>query len=117
IGILAIVYVPGLGVAKKGATRWINLNIPGLGDLSVQPSEIVKWGIVLLVAWYAAAMTGGGAEKIRRFWHGHVPVLAALGIVAGFMVLEDLGTAILISMVVVFMLIAAGVSVWRFAAF
>ncbi len=106
----AAVYVPGLGMAKKGATRWINLQIPGIGDLSVQPSELAKWGMIALVAWYAAKMGRG----IRPLWKGHLPILTALAIVAGFMVLEDLGTAILIALVTVIMLVAAGVSVWRF---
>jgi len=112
LAVLAAVYVPGLGVSKKGATRWLGLNLPGLGDLSVQPSEIVKWGAVLLTAVYAASM----GDRIKPFFKGHLPLLIALGAVVGFMVIEDLGTAILITAVAAIMLLAAGVSIWKFIA-
>ncbi|MGQ0628617.1 MAG: FtsW/RodA/SpoVE family cell cycle protein [Phycisphaerales bacterium] len=109
--LLLIVYLPGLGLAKKGASRWIKLDLPGLGDLSIQPSELVKWGMLILVAGYVATM----GPSLRRFLHGHLPILCGLALVAGVMALEDLGTAILITLVVVAMLIAGGVSIWRFA--
>jgi rod shape determining protein RodA len=43
--------VPGLGVTAMGATRWLNL-----GFTRMQPSEIMKIGLVLALArWYHGA--------------------------------------------------------------
>jgi cell division protein FtsW len=51
--LLALVYAPVIGKEVNGANRWIRLPVPGLGDaLSVQPSEIVKWGMIGAIAWY-----------------------------------------------------------------
>ena len=43
--LLAAVFVPGLGVENYGATRWI-----GIGPVTIQPSEIAKYGFVLFAA-------------------------------------------------------------------
>lgn len=45
--LLALVFVPGLGIENYGARRWINLFI-----FSFQPSEIAKFAFVLFCAWY-----------------------------------------------------------------
>lgn len=112
--VCALVYVPGLSYEINGARRWLRLPVPGLGDaLSVQPSEIAKWACVGLMAWYAAAMTG----SMRRFTAGLVPALAAVGAVCAFLVLEDLGTAVLIASVAGLVLLAGGANVWHFLAF
>lgn len=107
----ALVYVPGLGRNVNGAHRWLNLPVPGLGDaLSVQPSEIAKWVLVVVVAWYGAACTA----RLPKFWLGLMPPLAVAGMVAAFIVLEDLGTGVLIGAVAGVMLLAAGARLWQF---
>lgn len=40
--ILALTFIPGLGVEVKGAHRWLNL-----GGLSLQPGEIIKFTLIL----------------------------------------------------------------------
>lgn len=110
--VLALVYVPGIGQAKNGSHRW--LVIPGLGDgLSVQPSEIAKWGMLLLIAWYCAAR----ATSMRSFFFGLVPALIAIGAVAGFIIIEDLGTGLLLTMACSLLLIAGGARIWHFLMF
>ena len=47
IGLLATVFVPGLGISKYGARNWI-----GIGDFSFQPMELVKIIFVFFVAIY-----------------------------------------------------------------
>ncbi len=47
IALLALVYVPGLGMSSYGATRWISL-----GFVTFQPSEIAKFGLVIFLAGY-----------------------------------------------------------------
>lgn len=50
IGVAALIGVLVLGVGAKGAQRWLAL--PGLPRF--QPSELVKLGLPLTVAWYMA---------------------------------------------------------------
>lgn len=47
--LLALVFVPGVGVTNYGATRWI-----GFGGVTIQPSEIAKYAYALFVAAYFA---------------------------------------------------------------
>lgn len=107
--ILATVYMPGIARARNGSHRWINLHAPGLD--SVQPSELAKWGLVLLLAWYGAR----SAQRMKSFWLGLVPGLAAAGLIAAIVVVEDLGTGALLGMTAVVMLLAAGGRLWQLA--
>ena len=110
--VCALVYVPGLSREVNGSNRWLRL--PGLGtELSLQPSELAKWGLVVVIAWYGAAR----ARVLHEFWAGLVPALLAVGAVAGFIIVEDLGTGTLIAAVACLMLLAAGARVWHFAMF
>jgi cell division protein FtsW len=112
--VCALVYVPGLSREINGARRWLRLSLPGLGDtLSVQPSEIAKWAMVGLMAWYGAAR----APHLHRFWTGLVPALAVVGVVCAFIVMEDLGTGALIAAVAGVVLLAAGARLWHFMLF
>ncbi|MFO0861018.1 MAG: FtsW/RodA/SpoVE family cell cycle protein [Phycisphaerales bacterium] len=110
--VLALVYLPGIGQAKNGSHRWIN--IPGLGEgLSAQPSEIAKWGMLMLIAWYCAVR----GPQMKSFFKGLMPALMAIGIVAGFIVIEDLGTGLLITTACCVLLIAGGARFWHFLMF
>lgn len=115
IGICALAYVPGIASPRKGAHRWIA--VPGMGGgeggLSMQPSEIAKWGLALLVAWYAAVR----GPHLARFATGLIPVLIVVGAVAGFVVIEDLGTGVLIAAVACVVLLAGGARLWQFMLF
>jgi cell division protein FtsW len=106
-------FVPGLGRPVNGSHRWLYIPLPGLGELSVQPSEIAKWGLVALLAWYGAVH----AHAMASFKRGLFPALLALGLVAGAVVKEDLGTGLLIACAGCLILIAAGARVWQFLTF
>ncbi|MEM9065546.1 MAG: FtsW/RodA/SpoVE family cell cycle protein [Planctomycetota bacterium] len=109
LSVVLLVYVPGLSRTVNGATRWIS--VPGLG--SVQPSEIAKWAVPVLIAWYGVRR----AHVAKRFWIGTLPALLGIGLIAGAVVLEDLGTGLLIGVAGVLVLLAAGtplkhIAVW-----
>jgi cell division protein FtsW len=106
---LATVYVPVIGREINGSHRWLEVKLPAVGKVSLQPSEIAKWGMVVLLAWYA---TRAGA-RMGRFWSGLLPALAAAGVIAGFIVLEDLGTGVLIGAVAAIVLLAGGARWWH----
>ncbi|MCA9291998.1 MAG: cell division protein FtsW [Phycisphaerales bacterium] len=103
--ILAIVvtaiaaYVPGIGVTVNGANRWV-----GFGPLRFQASEIAKWGVPIILAWWCARHAG----SLHRFGRGLIPPLVLIGLVFLLNFTEDLGTSLLISAVGVAMLLAGG---------
>jgi cell division protein FtsW len=53
---------------------------------------------------------------LSAFWKGLVPALIAIGALAGFVVVEDLGTGALIGAVSALLLLAGGAKWWHFAA-
>ena len=108
VGIMSLVYMPGIGKTVNGANRWIA--VPGAG-FSFQPSEIAKWGMCLLVAWYGARR----GSALASLFTGLLPALIGVGAVAGFIILEDLGTGVLVGSVACLVLIAAGARFWHFA--
>lgn len=63
--LLAMVFIPGIGVTNYGATRWI-----GFGGLTLQPSEIAKYALVL----FAAAHFSKNYNKVKTV-KGVLPVL------------------------------------------
>jgi cell division protein FtsW len=115
VGLLLLVYVPGIARVEKGSARWLNLHIPGLE--SVQPSEIVKWAIIVLVAWYAARLASYKENKLRNLFSGLLPVCLCAGLIAGVVILEDLGTGALMIVAVGVVLLAAGARWMHFAMF
>tara|TARA_R110000782_G_scaffold45706_12_gene101389 strand:+ start:7147 stop:8472 length:1326 start_codon:yes stop_codon:yes gene_type:complete len=115
IGTLSLVYIPGIKREVNGAARWINLHLPGLE--SVQPSELAKWGLVILISVYAARLATRADNHMRRFAKGLLPACLCVGVVAGFVVLEDLGTGVLMVTAASIVLLAAGARLWHFAFF
>ena len=104
VGVLGLVYIPGLSREMNASHRWIEITAPGFGEVSIQPSEIVKWAMVGLVAWCGAA----AGDRLGRFWTGFLPALVAVGLVAVVIMKEDLGTAVLVAGVAGVVLLAAG---------
>ena len=110
-GLCLLAYAPGLSREVNGAARWISVDIPGLGALSLQPSEVAKWAAVVFIAWYGAWRR----DRIRDLVQGLGFGLAPVALLAGLILLEDLGTAVLIGVVAVTVLLAAGVRLWHAA--
>ena len=101
--LLVMVLVPGLGVAAKGARRWLRL-----GPISMQPAEMVK---LVTVIYIAAYLTKKG-DKITSFREGLLPALIVLGLLSGLVLLEpDLGTVVVLGLVTVGMCFLAGARV------
>lgn len=99
LGLLLLVFIPGIGRSAGGAQRWIR--IAGFG---LQPSEITKLAVILFLA-YALARKG---EKIKDFKYGYLPTLGIAGLLIGIVLLQkDLGSAFVIAVVVMAMLYIA----------
>lgn len=109
--LLLLVYLPGIGLKSHGAARWIEMRRGGM-RISMQPSEVAKWSMTVILPLLALPL---GAQRIRRFWTGFLPLLAALGLICGLIINEDLGTAVLIGLVGMIVIWAAVVRWWHIA--
>ncbi len=97
--LLALVFIPGLGVTNYGATRWINLGIT-----TIQPSEIAKFGFVI----FASAYLSKNYEKVKKFT-GILPVLLAGGVTCLLIILEpNMSITICVALTMIVMLIVGG---------
>jgi len=112
LALTALTLVPGMGRNVNGASRWLYLGGPSTG-ISFQPSELVKWVMVLAVAWWCARRR----FVMHRFVHGLLPPIMLMSLGCGMIVVEDLGTAALIGLVGVCMLIAGGARWWHLSLF
>jgi len=105
LALLLFVYLPGVGRKVLGAARWIDLGI-----LSFQPSEFMKFSMVLFLAHLFA----GWKDRIKDFWRGLVPILALIALIAALIIKQpDLGTAIAILLTSFVMLFVAGAQAWH----
>ncbi len=99
--LLLAVMVPALSKEVGGARRWLTL-----GGLSLQPSEIAKFTVVLFIAKSMVKR----ADKLKSFAYGYLPNLIVLGIFFLLILLQpDFGTAMIISIVAFLMLYVAGI--------
>jgi cell division protein FtsW len=96
----ALVFTP-LGVSVNGNRNWVAL--PGL---RLQPSEIMK---LALVVWGASVLARKRA-LLDRWVHVLVPLLLPFGVIAIGLVLagSDLGTALVLLLILASLLFAAG---------
>ena len=103
VSLLVLVLVPGVGVKVNGARRWF-----ALGPLHLQPSELAKIALVLFLANLLD-------RRVRRMddWRVTVrPTLAVFSVIAVLLMLEpNLGTTLVMGIVVLAMLFAAGAPV------
>ena len=99
--LLALVFVPGLGMESYGAKRWVSL----LG-FSIQPSEIAKFALVIFTAGYMS----DHHDKVKTI-KGLLPVLIVGGLMCILIMLEpSMSVTMCIAFVTLFMLIIGGMS-------
>jgi rod shape determining protein RodA len=103
-----LVAVEFVGVTGMGATRWIDL-----GPVQLQPSELMKVGLVMALARYYDWLGEGRAS--HPLWL-IPPVALTLLPVALVLKQPDLGTAVLLSAGGAVVMFLAGVSLWYFIA-
>jgi cell division protein FtsW len=95
-----MVFVPGVGFEHGGARRWINL-----GFTSIQPAEILKFGVLM----YIAALLAAIGPKIKTIRYGLMPFMGILGIVSIVLLLQpDTGTVMVIGAAATAMYFVAG---------
>jgi cell division protein FtsW len=86
--LLALCFVPHIGMKINGSHRWINLHVTNF-----QPSELAKIAAVFFVAWWFSREE----TDSRKFLDGFVIPFGVVAILIGLIAKEvDLGTAALI---------------------
>jgi cell division protein FtsW len=102
--LLALVFIPGLGVAYGRTKNWL-----ALGPLTFQPAEVAKLGLILaLAAW--ATVRRPTWFHVRSWSFGLAPFLLVLGIIIGLIALQpDVGTMVIVVAIGVAIAFAAGI--------
>jgi rod shape determining protein RodA len=104
VGLLLLVAVEVVGDVRLGAQRWLSI-----GPFSFQPSEIIKLGIVMALARF---YHGISSESARLSWWLLIPLTMIAVPVLLVAHQPDLGTAMLIAMTGLAIVILAGLD-WR----
>ncbi|WP_298271919.1 putative lipid II flippase FtsW [Geobacter sp.] len=100
LALLVLVFIPGIGGAAKGASRWIRL--PGF---NFQPSELAKIALIM----YMAYSLDKKQEKVKFFSTGFAPYMVLLALLLGILLKQhDLGAALTMGIVAIIMLFVAG---------
>ena len=105
--LLVLVLIPGIGVARTEAQRWIDL-----GFTRFQPSDFTKFAMVLFAANYLVIKK----EKMQDFKRGLLPILMITGLAFGLIMLQpDLGTGLTIFITVFIVLFGGGAKISHLA--
>lgn len=102
VGLLLLIGVFLFGDTSKGAKRWLDL-----GVARIQPSELMKIAVPLMLAWYFQQREG--AIRFGTF----VVAIVLLAVPLGLIVIQpDLGTSLLVAAAGFYVIFFAGLS-WK----
>ena len=86
--LMLLVLVEAIGAIGGGSQRWLNL-----GFMTLQPSELMKPAIVLVLARFFETLP----VSMTSSWRGLIPAAGLIALPAGFVMLQpDLGTGLAI---------------------
>jgi rod shape determining protein RodA len=105
VGVLLLVAVEVAGVTVKGATRWLDI-----GVTRIQPSEMMRLAVPLMLAWYFHRREG--EHKTFDFLLAAVLVVVPVALIAKQ---PDLGTALLVLAAGAYVIFFAGLP-WKWLA-
>lgn len=89
----------------NGAHRWIVFRSVGI---SGQPSELAKLALIIFLGWFLSYRER--FKELDNFWATIAPGLVVLGVLAALILKQpDLGTTLMLGVIFVAMLFAAGV--------
>lgn len=99
---LVLVFIPGIGVENYGAKRWI-----GIGGVTLQPSEIAKFALIL----FSAAYVSEHPEKPKTF-AGILPILGFGLLLCALIILEpNMSITVCVAMLMVSLLFVSGMKI------
>jgi rod shape determining protein RodA len=99
--LLIVTALPGVGITKKGATRWLNVG------MVIQPSEIMKIAMPLMLAWWFQRREG--QLRVPDFLVAGALLMVPVGLI---MKQPDLGTSLLVLAAGLYVIFFAGLS-WK----
>ncbi|XHS79636.1 rod shape-determining protein RodA [Burkholderiaceae bacterium UC74_6] len=102
IGVTLLIATALFGVTKKGATRWLSI-----GVTQIQPSELLKIAVPLMLAWWFQKREGG--LRLPDFVAAFLLLIVPFALIAKQ---PDLGTGILVLAAGLYVIFFAGLS-WR----
>ena len=105
--VLLLILVMVIGHSGGGSQRWINL-----GFFRLQPSEPAKLAVVLVMAKYLQSDEPARGYYLRDLW---VPFLVIAPLVVLTLIQPDLGTAIILGIVFISMILMGGLRIRSFA--
>ncbi|AMO97589.1 rod shape-determining protein RodA [Collimonas fungivorans] len=101
LGVSLLIAVAVFGIVKKGSRRWINIG------MVIQPSEIMKIAMPLMLAWYFQKREG------MITWRDYLVAALLLALPVGLIIRQpDLGTGTLVLAAGFYVIFLAGLS-WR----
>lgn len=105
LGLILLVFLPGIGLEVKGARRWIDLGIT-----TFQPTELLKISFVI----YLSAWLDRRQQNLDDAKNTLIPFVAMIAVLAGIIMLQpDLGTLTIIVFTAIIILYSSGTSLWQ----
>ena len=100
ISVLLLVAVLIWGQNLNGGKRWLNIM-----GISIQPSEIAKFGMMIFMCAYMAKHR----KEMKSFRYGMLPMLIVIGLVAGLIILQpNMSMAVIVAFIGVVLLFLGG---------
>ena len=106
VAFLLLIVVEIMGETNMGAQRWINL-----GFMQFQPSEMMKFTLVMMLAAYYDWLD---PKRVSRPLYVLVPVLLTVAPTVLVLMQPNLGTSLMLLLAGAAVMFAAGVSLWYF---
>lgn len=89
VSILLLIFTLAFGPVINGARRFLLINIPGLGMLTFQTSDMAKLALMMYLARFLAK----NQDEIRDFKKGFVKVIIPILIICGLILPSNFSTA------------------------
>ncbi|OIP99122.1 MAG: rod shape-determining protein RodA [Zetaproteobacteria bacterium CG2_30_46_52] len=95
--LIALILVPVLGEVQMGARRWLDL-----GVVNLQPSELMKWALILLLAYWFAMREASSLRSLSV-------ALVCTAVPSALIVIQpDLGTTLVLIFAAMAIILVAG---------
>ena len=113
ITLLLLILVLAVGLVGNGAQRWISI-----GPLTIQPSEIAKMTIVMMLAYYFSKYESSALDNKGTFIYGTLIPCLIMGIpIILVMLQKHLSCIIILGVIGLLVIIASGINLKYIAGF
>lgn len=106
VTLLLLILVLAIGLVGNGAQRWISI-----GPLTIQPSEIAKMTIVMMLAYYFSRYGERALDNKKTFLYGTLIPCMIMGVpILLVMLQKHLSCIIILGIIGLFVIIASGIN-------